>query len=376
MLTRNLAFSLPTKLTFGCGSLATLGEEIEHSGFRRVALITTQQLVDLNLTDRVTRILQDNGSMALVYSKAQNNPTAQLTAKAMRALESFGPDCLIGFGGGSAIDLAKAVGICLSHHTQDIRVLQQKKNMNQRSVPVICIPTTSGTGSEVNYWAVISDAYTREKFSIGDPRMAPHMAIVDPELTLTLPPKLTLWTGLDALTHALEAYVSISSNRLSDLLALEALKLVFENLDRVFEQGNDLKAREGMAIASTLAGAAMQQVGLGLIHAMSHQISGFYDSPHGLTNAKLLGPVFSFNLPKIPSEKHVALDSLMGKPFQKALADMDKEYGFSKELINIYESDLSIMSQRAAENVNANTNPRKADESQIETLYRLAFNVS
>jgi alcohol dehydrogenase len=202
------------------------------------------------------------------------------------------------------------------------------------------------------------------------------MAIVDPELTLTLPPKLTLWTGIDAITHALEAYISIFSNKLSDLLAVEALKLAFNNLDRVVDQGNDLHAREAMALASLLAGAAMQQVGLGLIHAMSHQISGFYDSSHGLTNAKLLKPVFSFNLPKIPRQKRFILDSLKDKAFQDVLTDMAKRHGFDKELINVRRSDLVIMSQRAANNVNAKSNPRHADPSEIEALYQLAFNIS
>ncbi len=376
MAAHNITFTLPTKVTFGCGSLPVLGEEVLRSDFKRVALITSQQLVELNLVKKVTKILEKSGCKVLIYSEAENNPTAQLAAKAVHSLDAFAPDCLIGFGGGSAIDLAKAVGICLSHRTQDIRTFLKQNRITRRSIPVICIPTTAGTGSEANYWAVISDSCTREKLSIGNPRMAPHMAIVDPELTLTLPPKLTLWTGIDAFTHALEAYTSILSNRFSDLLALEALKLTFENLERAVEQGNDLEAREGMALASLLAGAAMQQVGLGLVHAMSHQISGFYNSSHGLTNAKLLRPVFTFNLPKIPAEKRSILDSLRDKPFQDVLADMGKRYSFDREIINVHENDLLIMSQRAAENVNARTNPRDANASEIETLYQLAFTVS
>jgi len=201
------------------------------------------------------------------------------------------------------------------------------------------------------------------------------MAIVDPELTLTLPRKLTLWTGLDAFIHALEAYVSTLANRLSDLLALEAIKLVLESLDRAVNHGDDLEAREHMALASLLAGAAMQHVGLGLIHAMSHQVSGFYDTPHGLTNAKLLASVFAFNLSEIPQEKRTKLDSLSETTFQEFLVDIDQRYGLADEVITVCKCDLKIMSKRAATNVNVNTNPRHPEVSEIEHLYRSTFTV-
>ena len=201
------------------------------------------------------------------------------------------------------------------------------------------------------------------------------MAIVEPELTLTLPLKVTLWTGLDALTHALEAYVSTLSNRLSDLLALEAIKLVLESLDRAVNHGDDLAAREDMSLASLLAGAAMQQVGLGLIHAMSHQVSGFYDTRHGLINAKLLAPVFAFNLPKIPQEKRASLDSLSEMSFQEVLTEIDQRHGLTDEVITVRESDLEVMSNRAATNLNAKTNPRHPEPSEIESLYRSTFTV-
>jgi len=368
-------FILPTKVTFGSGKLVELREEISRCGFKRVALITSKDLVELKLAEKAVVATEQGGAKTLVFSRVASNPTTKLVAEGVKELGLLDPDCLVGLGGGSAIDLAKGIGICLSHRTQDIKAFQHKRNIKRRSTPVICIPTTSGTGSEVNYWAVISDPETNEKLSIGDPRMAPHMAIVDPELTLTLPRKMTLWTGLDALTHALEAYVSILSNRLSDLLALEAISLVLESLDRAVNHGEDLAAREHMALASLLAGMAMQHVGLGLIHAMSHQVSGFYDAPHGLTNAKLLGPVFAFNLPEMPKEKRAKLDSLSEMPFQNVLMEIDRGYGLADEAITIRKSDLEVMSKRARENVNAKSNPRHPELSEIKHLYRSAFTV-
>jgi len=366
-------FTLPTRVTFGSGKLFELQEEIGRCGFKRVAVITSKDLVELKLAEKAIEIAEQGGARTVVYNGVESNPTTQLVRTGVEALEPFVPDCLVGFGGGSAIDLAKGIGICLSHRMHDIKAFQHKRNIKRRSTPVICIPTTSGTGSEINYWAVISDPQTKEKLSIGDPRMAPHMAIVDPELTLTLPRKITLWTGLDALTHALEAYVSTLSNRLSDLLALEAIRLVLESLDRAVNHGDDLAGREGMALASLLAGAAMQQVGLGLIHAMSHQVSGFYNTPHGLTNAKLLAPVFAFNLSKTPQEKRASLDSLSEMPFQNILTEINQRYGIADEVITVRESDIEIMSKRARENVNAKTNPRRASTEEIRILYQQAF---
>lgn len=368
-------FTLPTKVTFGSGKLVELREEISRCSFKRVALITSKDLVELKLAEKAVVAAEQGGARIFVYNRVESNPTTKLVAEGVKELGPFDPNCLVGFGGGSAIDLAKGIGVCLSHNCDDIRALQSDQNIRTRSVPVICIPTTSGTGSEVNYWAIISDPRTNEKLSIGDPRMAPHMAIVDPELTLTLPPKLTLWTGIDAFIHALEAYVSTLANRLSDLLALEAIRLVLESLDRAVNHGDDLGAREQMALASLLAGAAMQQVGLGLIHAMSHQVSGFYDTPHGLTNAKLLASVFAFNLPEIPQEKCTKLDSLSETSFQELLVDIDQRYGLADEVITVRESDLEIMSNRAAINLNAKSNPRHPEPSEIESLYRSTFTV-
>ena len=373
MVEGGIEFTLPTKVTFGSGSLTALAEEVARSGFKRVALITAKDLIQLNLAEKAIKMAERGGARTLIYSAVESNPTAQLVAEGVKALEPFIPDCLVGFGGGSAIDLAKGIGICLSHRAHDIKAFQHACNIKRHSTPVICIPTTSGTGSEVNYWAVISDPRTKEKLSIGDPRMAPHMAIVDPELTLTLPRKMTLWTGLDAFTHALEAYLSTLSNRLSDMLALEGIKLVLESLDCAVNHGDNLVAREHMALASLLAGTAMQHAGLGLIHAMSHQVSGFYDAPHGLTNAKLLAPVFAFNLPEIPREKRTTLDSLSGKPFQETLTEIDQRYGIADEVITIRKSDLEVMSKRACENINAKTNPRRAGREEIQALYHQAF---
>jgi len=365
-------FSLAVRVVFGPGKIEILPEEFARSGFSRAVIVTDRGIEKAGLLDKPGASLKQQGVEVEVFTEVRANPDLQSVKECLQFLKGHRPDCIIAIGGGSSLDTAKAVGICYTNELNNVEQVKEAKGL-KRSLPVIAVPTTAGTGSEVSYWVVIASG--NEKLSIGDPAMASHMAIVDPELTLTLPPKLTLWTGLDAFIHALEAYVSTLANRLSDLLALEAIRLVLESLDRAVNHGDDLEAREQMALASLLAGAAMQQVGLGLIHAMSHQVSGFYDTPHGLTNAKLLASVFAFNLPKIPQEKRANLDSLSETTFQELLVDIDRRYGIADEVITVCKSDLEVMSERVRENVNAKTNPRHPDTSEIERLYRSTFTV-
>jgi alcohol dehydrogenase class IV len=370
-----LNFKLPTRIDFGTGRIGVLPEELEQNGFKRVAFVITPGRYRSGMLDASISSLKEREIEFAIFDGVGENPDVDTVRHCVHFLKAHRPDVVIGVGGGSPLDTSKAAAICYANGVEDVLELINSTKIQNKTVPTIMVPTTAGTGTELNFWAVITDKKTKEKLSLGDPRMAPHMAIVDPELTLTLPPKLTLWTGIDAFIHALEAYVSTLSNRLSDLLALEAIRLVLESLDRAVNHGDDLGAREQMALASLLAGAAMQQVGLGLIHAMSHQVSGFYDTPHGLTNAKLLASVFAFNLPKIPQEKRASLDSLSEMPFQNVLTEIYQRYGIADEVITVRESDLEIMSNRAATNVNAKTNPRHPEPSEIESLYRSTFTV-
>lgn len=371
----SLNFKLPTRIDFGTGRIGVLPEELEQNGFKRVALVITPGRYRSGMLDASISSLKERGIEFAIFDGVGENPDVDTVKYCVHFLKEHRPDVVIGVGGGSPLDTSKAAAMCYANGIEDVLELINGTKLRNNTVPTIMVPTTAGTGTELNYWAVITDKNTKEKLSLGDPRMAPYIAIVDPELTLTLPPKLTLWTGLDAFIHALEAYVSTLANRLSDLLALEAIRLVLESLDRAVNHGDDLEAREQMALASLLAGAAMQQVGLGLIHAMSHQVSGFYDTPHGLTNAKLLASVFAFNLPKIPQEKRANLDSLSETTFQELLVDIDRRYGIADEVITVCKSDLEVMSERVRENVNAKTNPRHPDTSEIERLYRSIFTV-
>jgi alcohol dehydrogenase len=368
-------FILPTKVTFGPGKIEELPMEIKRNGYKKIAIVTNVADEMSGVLEKLASAITNLGTDVKYFTEVISNPHLETVAKGVYKLEDFSPDCLIGIGGGSALDCAKAIGLCLAHGTENIKDLMDAAKVKQVSIPTIAVPTTAGTGSEVDYWAVISDRKNKEKISIGYPEMSPHMALVDPQLTATLPPELTLWTGIDALTHGIEAYSSSLSNRLSDLLSMEAISLVSDSLGKAMEDGNDLRARGDMSLASLLAGAAMQHVGLGLIHAMSHQVSGFYNTPHGLANAKLLYNVFSFNCPAIPDHKKSRLDSLYADSFLSHLRNIEKRYGIADEPVKIREVDIDAMARRAVENVNAKTNPRRGPLDDIVRLYRESFTV-
>lgn len=372
-----ILFELPAKVEFGPGRIGVLERVIEESEFERVAFVMSRGRRRSGIFDSIFSHLEVRGTEVLVFDRVEGNPTLQSVARCVQVLRRFGPNVIVGIGGGSSLDTAKAAAACIANRTENALDLLDEVKTKRRAVPTILIPTTAGTGTEVNYWAVITDRENREKLSIGTPKMAPYMAIVDPSLTLSLPPDITLWTGLDALTHAVEAFISTSGNWLSNLFCLGAASLVTEWLERATVQGDDLAARSSLALASLLAGAAMQSVGLGLVHAMSHQIGGFYDFPHGRTNALLLPHVLAFN-ESACEVKISTLDGLL-KEFGTLKAWLDwilQSYGRGYGPIRIRDADVQEMSARAASNVNAKTNPRHATEEEIAAIYRSAFETS
>lgn len=368
-------FVLPTPVWFGPGLAERLPWELRRRGLFRALLITDRGVRAAGLLDSILSNLKEDEIACHVWDGVVSNPDAGSVREGLEVAERARPDALVAVGGGSSLDTAKAISVCLGNGTQDVLGLVGAKGLRS-GPPVFCLPTTSGTGSEVSYWAVITDRSNHEKLSLGDPALSPALAIVDPRLTLSLPPELTLWTGLDALTHAVEAFLSTQGCPLSDLLSQEAISLCVRSLARAVEQGGDLGARGDMALASLLAGAAMQHVGLGLVHAMSHQVSGFYDTQHGLANAILLPHVLEFNAPEC-QDKIKTLDSLVegGEGFMEWLERLYEKYALSGKEVAIKEEDIPTLAERARVNVNARTNPRRANPEDIMELYRRGFMV-
>lgn len=367
-----LDFVLPTKVKFGPGKREEVPKEIDSLGFQNIGLVTTEEIEELGLHEEINSKLKANEKRIEVFSDVPSNPHLSTVKRGYQFLKKIDVDALVGLGGGSVIDTTKAIGLCLANNEDDIIHLNEQSKGIKPSLPFFALPTTSGTGSEVDYWAVLSDPESNRKLSIGTPKMAPLTAIVDPELTVTLPPELTYFTGMDAFSHALEAFFSSESNKLSDVLALKAIELVFESLDKAVSEGDNLQARGDMALASTLGGAAMQHVGLGLIHAMSHQVSGFYDTSHGLANALLLPNVLEFNTENVPGKVRM-LEERINARIQNKIDELLDIYDLSDYRVSIKEKHLPELVKRAINNVNAETNPRPASRSEVRDLYEASF---
>ncbi|MCF7890025.1 iron-containing alcohol dehydrogenase [Candidatus Bipolaricaulota bacterium] len=367
-------FILPTKVKFGPGLRSQVVEEIVSRDFQRVGIVTTEDILELGLVEGITEQLKSEDKKIESFSNVTSNPHLSTISEGFEALRGFQPDCLIGLGGGSAIDATKTISLCLANDEANIVRLDEREERPNPCVPFFAVPTTSGTGSEVDYWAVISDPNSNRKLSIGSPEMAPLTAVIDPELTLTLPPDLTFFTGIDAFSHALEAFFSSKNNELSDILSIKAMELVFRSLEKAVESGDSITARGDLSLASALGGAAMQHVGLGLIHAMSHQVSGFYDTNHGLANARLTLPVLNYNEVEVP-ERLEKLEGRLEGNFLDKVESLFEIRDLSKYRVEINEEDLPKMVDRAIKNVNAETNPRQPDRSEVKKLYRESFTI-
>ncbi|MFW6190601.1 MAG: iron-containing alcohol dehydrogenase family protein [Candidatus Bipolaricaulota bacterium] len=367
-------FELPTKFKFGPGKRSEIVSEIDRFGFKKVGVFTSPEVHDHGLLDDILTKLREKSFALKIFTDVPRNPHLSTVKKGYDHFKEYGPDCLIGLGGGSVIDTTKAVSLCLANGIDDVTGLVDDAERIAPSVPYFALPTTSGTGSEVDYWAVISDPDSNRKISIGTPEMSPFAAIVDPELTTTLPPKLTFFTGIDALSHSLEAFFSTGRNELTDTLAQKSIEKVFQSLETAVKEGKNLEARGDMALASTLGGAAMQHAGLGLVHAMSHQVSGFYDTSHGLANALLLPEVVDFNNKAVPGRLEL-LEERIGLDIFAGLEELYGVIDLSENQVEVKKEHLPEMAQRAANNVNAKTNPRPAGVEEIQELYGEAFTV-
>jgi alcohol dehydrogenase len=367
---------LPTKVEFGPGAVDLLPEELVRNEQNSAAFIVTEGRSRSGMLARPIQALGKLGVEVFVYSRVRENPDVESVADCVAFLKRHGPDVLVGIGGGSSLDTAKAAGICYANNVEDVRELAALSPKRQ-SLPVIMVPTTAGSGSEVNYWSVVTDKSAREKLSIGDPSMSPRLAIVDPKLCVSVPRKATLYTGIDALTHAVESYFSVTSNWLSDMFALGAVSLIVNFLEQAVVDGQDLQARSNMSLASMLAGMSMENVGLGLIHALSHQISGHYDTPHGLANALLLPRVLAFN-GYVCGKKMRSLEALgRGRHgFQRWLKKMYNRFEINTDMVSIRTADIPGIAGKALENVNARTNPARAEVEDLEHILRSSFYVS
>lgn len=381
----DFVFQLPTRIEFGNGKINIVGQQVRELGGSKVLVITDKGLVQAGVADRLLTVLQKEGIAYAIYDDVKPNPRDADCESAYRLAQSEGVDTIIGLGGGSSMDTAKAVGTLLIHggSIDDWYGL----NRLQKSItPLICIPTTAGTGSEITFFSVITDTRTKLKMNILDPHVAPKIAVLDPELTISVPVHVTASTGMDALTHAIEAYTCNISEPITDGLALYAIQLIRRYLPIAVKDGGNLEARKNMLAASLIAGIAFGNSDVGGVHCMAEALGGLYDTPHGVANSMLLPYVFEFNIPA-DVDKHAEVAKLLGASVDgktaeeialegvKLLKEMAEEVGIPKmsELQYVNPEDFPYLAEGATKNVSASSNPRPAAVEDYLYLFQKAY---
>jgi lactaldehyde reductase len=369
---------------FGAGSRKELPAELKRMGLKKALVCSDKGLIKVGTTKMVTDVLDEVGFPYEIYSEIKPNPTVTNVQQGVAAFKASGADCIIAIGGGSSIDTAKGIGIVSNNpEFSDVISLEGVAPTKHKSVPIIALPTTAGTGAEVTINYVIIDEKRQAKMVCVDPNDIPAIAIIDPELMYSLPKGLTAATGMDALTHAIEGYITKGAWVMSDMYELQAIKMIAENLPIAVDEPSNPVGREGMALAQYIAAQAFSNVGLGLVHGMAHPMGSLHDIAHGVANALLLPTIMEFNMPT-RIEKFGVIAETMGvdtkgmTPEQAAQAAVDAvralsiRVGIPQHLtdLGITEKDIPALAAQAIADVCTPGNPREVTESQIVELYK------
>ncbi len=369
---------------FGAGARKELPEVLNRMGLKKALVCSDKGLIKVGTTAKVTEVLDGINFPYEIYSEIKPNPTVTNVKQGVEAFKNSGADCIIAIGGGSSMDTAKGIGIVSNNpEFADIVSLEGVAPTKHKSVPIIALPTTAGTGAEVTINYVIIDEERQAKMVCVDPNDIPAVAIVDPELMYSLPKGLTAATGMDALTHAIEGYITKGAWVMSDMYELQAIKMIAENLPIAVEEPTNPVGREGMALAQYIAAQAFSNVGLGLVHGMAHPMGSLHDIPHGVANALLLPTIMEFNMPKC-IEKFGVIAKTMGvntvgmTAEQAAQAAVDAVKALSIRVgipqtlteLGIKESDIPALAAQAIADVCTPGNPRDVTEAEIVELYK------
>ncbi|MFL7839309.1 MAG: iron-containing alcohol dehydrogenase family protein [Candidatus Promineifilaceae bacterium] len=367
-------FHLPTKILFGLPVQTALVDALNALDVKKVLLVSDPGLEQIGLVDEVTVVIQKNGGAATRFTAVSSNPTTDEVSAGLELARAQQVDALVALGGGSPIDVAKGIALLLANGGSYADYQWGNKTINRRSWPLIAIPTTAGTGSEVSRVAVISDPANPFKKGVLSPLMFPHVAIADPQLTRDLPPWLTAATGIDAFTHALETFIGRRANPFTDQFAQAAMQTAWNYLPKATTNGSDRVFREKMMLAALWGGMAMDHSGLGLVHALSGPLTSHLHLHHGLANGVILPYVFAFNLPAISSEKRNFFVQLFGleepandAALVKALFDFISDLGLPVTLqeitIPLDDLDWELIAEETTRMVLIQNNPREASVS-------------
>ncbi|MBK6294522.1 MAG: iron-containing alcohol dehydrogenase [Rhodoferax sp.] len=383
LVTRFIPIPQPTLLV-GPGSSGRLGQAVAGFGHRKILIVTDSIISKLGLLKDLTDALSAGGAHYVVFDEITPDAPIPLIERAIEFYQAHDCDAIVAFGGGSSMDASKAIAVSISN-PKPLRQLAGYLKGLRAPVKIYAVPTTAGTGSEVTVAAVISDPENHKKLVLVDPRMVPKMAALDPNLMTGLPPHITAATGIDALTHAIEAFVGNWKTSYSDGMALSAVGLIFENLRTAYTDGKNLAAREKMALASTYAGFAFTRANVGYVHAIAHQFGGMYHTPHGLANAIMLPFVLKYSAPAITNKlAQLAVRARVGaegepaevlaQKFLDAVDQLNRDLGIPTRLDALKEEDIPALAKAACWEAHTGYPvPRYMTQEVCEDLIRQAL---
>ena len=365
----------------GKGAIQEIATEVKGRGFKKCFVCSDPDLLKFGVTKKVTDVL-DNASIDYeIYSQIKPNPTVENVQTGVKAFKNSEADCIIAIGGGSSMDTAKAIGIIIKNpEFDDVVSLEGVAPTKNKCVPIIAVPTTAGTAAEVTINYVITDVEKNRKMVCVDPKDIPVIAVVDPDMMSSMPKGLTAATGMDALTHAIEGYITKAAWELSDMFHLKAIEIISKSLRGAVE--NTPEGREGMALGQYIAGMGFSNVGLGIVHSMAHPLGAVYDTPHGVANAIILPTVMEYNAPAT-GEKYRNIAKAMGvegvddmtldearKAAVDAVKKLSEDVGIPKDLKDIVKpEDVDFLAQSAYDDACRPGNPRDTSVEEIKQLY-------
>ncbi|MBR6645698.1 MAG: lactaldehyde reductase [Clostridia bacterium] len=365
----------------GAGAIKAIPDEIRARGFKKVFVASDPDLVKFGVSAKVTDLLTAEGIDYTRFSDIKPNPTIENVKAGIEAYKSYGADCIVAIGGGSSMDTAKAIGIVIANpEFADIRSLEGVAPTKNKSVPILAVPTTAGTAAEVTINYVITDAEKNRKMVCVDVHDIPVVAFVDPDMMSTMPKGLTAATGMDALTHAIEGYITKGAWELSDMFHLKAIEIIARSLRGAVDGTAD--GREGMALGQYVAGMGFSNVGLGIVHSMAHPLGALYDTPHGIANAIILPTVMAYNAPETGDKyKYIAkamgvenVDAMSVDEYRtaaiEAVKKLSADVGIPADLKAIVKAeDIPFLAQSAYDDACRPGNPRETSVEEITALY-------
>ncbi|MBQ3151211.1 MAG: lactaldehyde reductase [Clostridia bacterium] len=366
----------------GKGAIAHISDELTARGYKKAFVCSDPDLLKFGVTKKVTDVLDAAGIPYEIFSEIKPNPTIENVKSGVAAFKASGADCIVAIGGGSSMDTAKAIGIIETNpEFADVRSLEGVAPTKNHAVFTIAVPTTAGTAAEVTINYVITDVEKKRKFVCVDTNDIPEVAVVDPDMMSTMPKGLTAATGMDALTHAIEGYITKGAWQMTDMFHIEAIRLIAGSLREAVM--NDPKGREDMALAQYVAGMGFSNVGLGIVHSMAHSLGAVYDTPHGVANAILLPTVMEYNAPATGEKyREIAramgvegVDSMTQDEYRKAACDavrkLSADVGIPADLKEIAkDEDVDFLSESAFADACRPGNPKDTSVEDIKALYR------